>query len=226
MIQDILNENPKLELLGRNKFTEVMRDKGIATKDIKEWLSKSALHETYRVPKKLPMFKIVGSQESFQIDVIEMPYKSSGYSKFLMLVNIPSRKMWAYPIKTGTVKDVLDAYIGFLRDVDGKVSSLTGDDFFSANDFVNFNEPKGIKLYTDIAKEDHISKGDRLGVLDRAVRTIKGWLQKQMLLDDTTNWKQYLADIINMYNETPHSALKGKSPNEVFVSERLQNKLE
>ena len=56
--------------------------------------------------------------------------------------------------------------------------------FFNNEEFLEFNKEMYIEVYTDVAKEDHIvkGKGDKLGIVDRCIRTIKKYIQKYMLL--------------------------------------------
>jgi len=68
---------------------------------------------TQRQKKPEKQFKITGPPGSYQIDLIFLPkYRSSnrGVTTFLLLVEIPSRKAFAYPIKSKKPSDILDAY--------------------------------------------------------------------------------------------------------------------
>jgi hypothetical protein len=41
-----------------------------------------------------------------------------------------------------------------------------------------FCDDNDIRLDTSVAKEEHISNGDKLGIIDRLVRTLRELLQK------------------------------------------------
>ena len=117
---------------------------------------------------------IVAPPRSFQIDIVLLPlYKGAnqGKDKFLLLVDVLSRRAFAYVLKSGQMRDVLDAYGLFLDDV-SDVHSVTGDNFFNNRQFKLMNNTNDIKLYTGIAEEDHMTnKGNRLGIIDRLTRT-------------------------------------------------------
>jgi hypothetical protein len=104
----------------------------------------------------------------------------------LLLVDLLSRKAFAYPLKSGAIDDVLTVYERFLEAVKD-VNSVTGDKFFSAKAFTEVNDSKGIDLYTDIAAEDHVKGSDKLGVIDRLTRTIKSIINRRMVADNNSS---------------------------------------
>ena len=72
-------------------------------------------------------------------------------------------------------------------------------------------------MATHVAKSDHITPiGNRLGIVDRCIRTVKSLLMKHMLAHDTTVWIDKLADVVTLYNETPHSGVDNQAPSDVF----------
>jgi hypothetical protein len=139
-----------------------------------------------------------------------------------MLIDILSRKMWAYPLKDGKIESVVEKYKLFLDSIDS-VSSVEGDDYFNNKTFRDLNEKHGIRIYTDVAKDDHLTThGNKLGIVDRATRTIKNYIQKYMLVHDTTKWVEALPKLIELYNDSPHSSLEDRTPNEVFDDKEYQ----
>ena len=136
-----------------------------------------------------------------------------------------SRRAFAYVLKSGQMRDVIEAYGLFLDDV-SDVHSVTGDNFFNNRQFQLINNTNDIKLYTGIAEEDHMTnKGNRLGIIDRLTRTLKNYIQRYVLLRDDMKWTAFLDKIIEMYNFLPHSSLNGKTPYEAFDDEDLQDAL-
>ena len=76
------------------------------------------------------------------------------------------------------------------------------------------NKELYIDVYTDVAKEDHIvkGKGEKLGIEDRCIRTIKKYIQKYMLVHDDFKWTGYLDKIIELYNDTPNQGIDNHTP--------------
>jgi len=72
-----------------------------------------------------------------------------------------------------------------------------------------------VNVKTGVAKEDHISNhSDRLGIIDAAVKTIRRLLNKYILTKNTTKWSKWLPEVIDIYNDTPHTSLNNMTPNE------------
>ena len=81
-----------------------------------------------------------------------------------------------------------------------------------------FCEDNDIRLDTSVAKEEHISNGNILGIIDRLVRTLRELIEKYYDITGyrTDNIKDVIKSIINTYNNNSHRTLKNKTPNEVF----------
>jgi hypothetical protein len=55
---------------------------------------------------------------------------------------------------------------------------LEGDNEFSSAPIRTFCHDNDIRLDTSVAKEEHISKWNKLGVIDRLVRTLRELIEK------------------------------------------------
>ena len=87
------------------------------------------------------------------------------------------------------------------------------DDEFNKKAFLDLNNKEHIAVYTDIAKNDHVSKGhDKLGIVDRCMRTLKARLDILMEKRGTTQWTALLPEVISAYNDNPHAGLQDQSP--------------
>jgi len=226
-IQTIITKHPSYKLLSKSKLFSVLRlkDPSIKMKDVEEFLSDKPLQQVFKRPKKHKPLVITGQPNSFQIDIIHLPNftkQNKGVSRFLLLVDLLSRKAYAYPLKSGTIQNVIEVYKAFLEKVKD-VNSITGDNFFNAKPFVELNESKGIDLYTDVAQEDHIVKGsNKLGVIDRLTRTLKSIIKRRMVADNDVKWVEWLNEVIDLYNDLPHRTLNNFTPNEVWSDDYIQ----
>ena len=126
-------------------------------------------------------------------------------SLVLNIIDILSRKLWAFPLKNNTMPTVLSTYKKFLKSigltakpkhtgwgtspgpkgtlpaqVSVRLSMVEGDMHFAAQEFTSYNDSKQIATYVDAAKYDHITPGgDRLGIVDRVTGTIRRKLELQ-----------------------------------------------
>lgn len=224
-LDDVLSQNPNLRLLSKQKLIQYLKAKGVkvAIDEINQHFKADELQQIHGVKKRKKdrlRIEIAAMPYSFQIDVIHMPKyvrENKGINKFLLLVEIQSRRAFAYPLKSGYMKDVMDVYGRFVCSLDVNIRSVSGDAFFSVKRFVSENAKEGIRVYTDVAKNDHINKlGDKLGIIDRLTRTLKLLISKKVLETGNKRWTTYLNEIIDLYNNTPHASLNNKTPRQMF----------
>ncbi len=218
--KEILSDDA-YSLLGIAKVITKLRKAGeeFDEKELRHAYKQQEVNQrTQRQKKPDKHLKITGPPGSYQIDLIFLPkYRSSnrGVETFLLLVEIPSRKAFAYPIKSKKPSDILDAYEKFYEDHDGNLSNVYADNEFKPEWFKAFNDVLNVNVHTGIAKDDHISKhSNRLGIIDRLVRTLRKLMNKYMLLHNSTQWSKWLPDIISLYNKTPHASLNDRTPDE------------
>jgi len=212
--------DPKVGLLGKAKFKAKIRQlhPEIRAKDVDAFLSKQALVQVSRARPFKGFFKIVAPPKHFQADIFFMSsYKraNSNTSMFMIFVDVLSRKMFVYPMK-GRTQDALVATLKRFKKDEPGVLGLYTDDEFSAAKVVAFCDEAGIMLSTDVAKDDHYDKGDKLGIVDRAISTLKSRIRNYMLANDTARYLPKLQDLVDNYNSTEHSSLKGRTPDSVY----------
>lgn len=204
------------------------------------------------------------TEYSYQMDVIQMPRELKALNKncyqFLLMIDVVSRKAFVrvlFPKSTqrGTTGDDLKTQYSDIIEEDlfphmASPGAVTADDQFDNQIFHNFNRRHGrgvymqgrheqerarsIKMYTFISEDEHQTRGNKLGILDRAVRSIKMLLARYMTETADGKWTLYLQDVIDWYNKRQHrslftlevgvdGSLKSKrkywSPNEVFQGE-------
>jgi hypothetical protein len=145
------------------------------------------------------------------------------FKNVLLIVDIQSRKAWAYVISSTSGENILKAYKKFESEVD-IINAIEGDNQFSFKAFQDYNNEKNIRLDTSIAKEEHISShGNKLGIIDRLVRTLKEMIEKyRSVVSKQTSFSEIIDKIINTYNKQPHRTIKS-TPNEMFNDVSKQN---
>ena len=228
-LQAALKKDPGLKLLSKSKLYATLKHQGVTKKQVDEYLNPRELTQIYAKPQRTADFIITSPPRSFQIDIALMPkYKraNGGVDRFLIAIDILSRKAFTYPLQSGSMADVLVTYKQFLKDVGGKVRKVEGDAFFNTNPFLDLNREHDINVSTHVAKDDHVTPvGNRLGIIDRFTRTIKNMLYKSMLEYNTDKWSNELLPLTRLYNNTPHSGINDSTPNEVFDDEDFSQKL-
>ncbi len=106
----------------------------------------------------------------------------------------------------------------------GNINGLIGDNEFSSAAIRKFCEDNNIRLDTSVAKEEHISNGNKLGIIDRLVRTLRELIEKYYDITGyrTDNIKDVMKSIIDTYNNNSHRTLKNKTPNQVYKDNDAQ----
>ena len=228
-MQALFEENPDLALLSARELYPVAAQRGISRKEVDAYLAEQELTQVFKARKRYKSGKdglrITAEPHSYMIDVVHMRSRkypaaaNSGITMFLLLVEITSRKAFAYLLKNNRMPTIVAAYKKFLDDVQ-MVRGVQGDDEFSAAEFVRLNEERRINLRTDTAKDDHITGySNKLGIIDRLTRTLKRLFDKRRARTGSDRWVDSLDAILRLYNDKVHTSLKGNTPNEVFDDE-------
>ena len=207
----------------KQNFINLAKQKlNASTKEIKEFLSNQEINQVNKKPNKHTNLRITAPARTFQIDIIFYPIGES-YKNILLIVDIQSRKAWAYLISTSSGENILTAYKKFVSEVD-IINGIEADNQFSFKAFQEYNKEKNIRLDTSIAKDEHITKGgNKLGIIDRLVRTLKEMIDKyRTVISKQTSFSEILDKVINTYNNQPHRTIKS-TPNEMFNNIDKQN---
>ena len=85
---------------------------------------------------------------------------------------------------------------------------------FQSNIFQDFLINKNIILTMNASNDHHV-----LGIIDNFALRLKSILKKHFLLSSSTNWINIIDNIIKIYNNTPHSALNGLTPEQAMLPE-------
>ena len=149
-----------------------------------------------------------------QMDLIDMSNFSKtnkGITFLLFIIDVFTRKAYAYPLKNKTIQEIEEKINQHFK-INGYPSYITSD---NEKAFVSHKIQQLLKSHGIF--HDKVDKGNHkaLGVLDRAVLTIKRAIFKHFTEMKTTKYINELDNIINAYNETPHNSILDMTPNEV-----------
>ena len=140
----------------------------IKVKDINEYLKNQEVSQINTTVNKTYQYKITAPPHTFQIDIFWFK-RSETLIPILLLVDILSRKAWAYVLTKSKKEKRAEVSVKTLEDFKnevGKINGLTGDNEFSSAAIRKFCEDNNIKLDTSVAKEEHISNGNKLGIIE------------------------------------------------------------
>ena len=194
----------------------------IKLKDVKEFLKNQEINQITTDNKKTYNYKITAPPRTFQIDIFWFR-RGETLQPILLLVDILSRKAFFYMLSKKTQENILDALKLFKSEV-GEINGLEGDNEFSKTDIKQFCNDNNIRLDTSVSKEEHITKGNKLGIIDRLVRTLRELIERyfNFVGNKKDSLKEVIYNIIETYNNNIHRSLNKMTPNEAFKNEKFQ----
>jgi hypothetical protein len=147
---------------------------------------------------------------------------NKGYKYILCMIDVFTRKVWAYKMKKKDNKNVQDSFKQFLSD--SKIKIYTPTILMSDNDstFINKSFHEILEKNQIIHQPNILDDHHALGLIDRFARTLKMILTRLFLQTKSTNWINYLDEIIKNYNNNGHSAIDYISPNEAFLKKNFE----
>jgi len=221
-ILDNLFYTEKLGIGNKATFIKNVRERHpeIKIKEIQEYLKNQEVNQINTTVNKKYEYKITAPPRTFQIDIFWWR-RGDTLIPILLLVDILSRKAWAYVLTKSKQEKRADVSVKTLQEFQaevGFIKGLEGDNEFSSAAIKKFCEDNNIRLDTSVAKEEHISNGNKLGIIDRLVRTLRELIEKYFDITGhrTDNIKDVMKAIIDTYNSSSHRTLKNRSPNQVF----------
>jgi len=205
---------PENKFKGINRLWDDIKDEAqklkLTRKNLSEFLKSQEYYQRKMVRNKKPDYpSITASPHSYQADLTfftDVSKRNKGYTCILNIIEITSRKAYAYPLKTKSGEEVLDAFKQFKSDAK-EVKSIEVD---AGTEFVN-------KLFTQWCEHNKIkmiiynNNKRSMGMIERFHRTLRDILSS---LDENKNWIEYLEQAVDIYNNSKHSST-GYKPNEV-----------
>ena len=119
-------------------------------------------------------------------------------------------------------KNVQDSFKQFVSD--SKIKKYTPTILMSDNDstFINKSFQEILEKNKIIHQPNILDDHHALGLIDRFARTLKMILTRLFLQTKSTNWIDYIEQIIKNYNNNGHSAIDYISPNEAFLEKNFE----
>ena len=172
-------------------------------KEVLEFLRNKATHDK-KIENEdlmLPIYSKNGGEYHFDIMVVK-----GGY--FLVIININSRKAYAYSMVNKNSNSVRTAFDEFFKDIaeEGKKVKILKSDqdaAFLSNSIIDYLLEKDVEYYTTTDNDHNI-----LGIINRFMRTLRDLNEKHQFSPER------MKKLLDEYNSSPHKGLGGISPND------------
>jgi hypothetical protein len=220
---DLQSLYTKYNHVGANKLYQLAKREGLTVsyKDIADFLKKQRVAQVFKkVPKKRGFIVAFHPDERMQMDLIDMTKfatKNSGYGWILLVVDIFTRRCMAYLLKKKTEGSIHVVLEKFFKTYHPEIIISDNESGFKS---------RIVQHLMDDNSVDHqmVEPGDHraLGVIDRAVQTIKNALYKGMKDKNTAQYSKLLPRIIEAYNNTPNLGIENLSPSEAAETQNVE----
>lgn len=196
---------------GVDKLFRAVRKDGkfvIGKKKIREWLLKQEDYAVHREERKrFVRRRVVVPEVDYQwdMDTANMEYykkQNDGYAYFLLAVDILSKFVWTVALRGRTGKEMVKALEKIFTPgrKPSRIRSDPGTEFAN-KDVKRLLKKEGVKYFVtrNLVKASYA---------ERAIKSIKGRLERYMTRHQTHRWVEHLADITTSYNATYHRSIK------------------
>ena len=226
----ILNKlyyDDKLGVAGKANFIKKVRalHTEFKVKDITEWLNNQSVTQVNTTITKKYDYKITANPKSFQVDILWWR-RGETLTPVLLFVDILSRKLWAFVLsknKDATRGENILECIKKINKEIGGINALIGDAEFGNKIITEYCNDNNIRLDASVAKTEHISNGDKLGIVDRLCRTLRELIERyyDVTGNRTDNLKSVIKSAVDTYNDNDHRTIK-TTPNKAWKDNNLQ----
>jgi transposase InsO family protein len=193
--------------MGAKAIIERMKGSGLTHQQIRETLHKLVPEQLHRqLPPKRIIKHITASEygEKFQADLVDMTkyaWHNQGYGWILTVIDIYSRKAWAFKLKNKSTQEVLQTIRPLLISEKVKILHTDNGAEFTSNEFRAMCNQLSVKQIFGPPYSPHSQ-----GHIERFNRTLKSMLFKYFTWNQTKIWIDILEKFIHQYNQTTHSS--------------------
>ena len=165
-----------------------------------------------QVTRKFPRRSVEsgGWMNLLATDLIEMKPVIDGYKFILVIMEVYSRKVWAYPLKNKKTSTVVEKFKELFKELPASPKYLWSDlgKEFTGKLMQDFLKKHNMVHYSTFSENKSV-------IVERFNRTMKLWME-----NDDENWLDALPRLIDAYNEKLHRGIN-QTPNDVFFQKAV-----
>ena len=186
-------------------------------KEALEYLDPYTLHREYKQPRFYNPYYVHGRREQVQadlIDVSKLKRQNGGVCFLLLLIDIMTKKMWVYPLKNKSAREMKTKMARWVADIDVLPEKLMTD---RGTEFTNGQVQE---LLRSNGIEWQASNGvAKAAIAERANKTLQILMYKYLTERETWKYADVLDRLVDTYNGRGHRTLKGMTPDEADLPE-------
>jgi len=160
---------------------------------------------------------VLGKNTTWCMDLNDMKtYKEAndGYTNIMVIEDLYTRKVWAFPLKDKKGETVLDDIKGLIKEV-GKPHNIwtdRGGEFYNKEAMAYFKK-NNIQLYSVYGQS-------KAAPVERVNQTLKHIMFKILTEQQSHRWLDLLDDVVEIYNNQIHSITK-VAPEKAYENPKL-----
>ena len=180
-------------------------------KDILASVDTYTKHREFKKPKAYNPYYIFSRRQQVQADLIDIRSlrdQNDGVQYLLVIINSFSRKLYVYPLKTKSAKEVADAFREWIAIQPSVIPKNILTD--AGTEFTN-------RLVKSIMQENnikmHIARGQsKAGIVERVNKTLQILIYKYLTHRETLRYVDVLPNLVLTYNNRGHRSLNNMTP--------------
>ena len=206
---------------GPLKLKHILHKAGfdIDTKKIRQWLQDQDSYSLFQpVKRQFRRERVITTAmdnlwDMDLADVNNLSKYNDNIKYLLIIIDVFSKVLWVEPLKDKSHESVINALKNVFNRTERRPQKIRTD---SGAEFKNrwvksFMKKHGIQAYTT-------KNETKANFAERVIRTLKVLMYRYFSQKQTYKYMDILQDLVHNYNRSPHSTLRGKSPNEISKS--------
>ena len=169
--------------------------------DLSEELNKGVINKFER--KKIIVNHIDEIHSCDLVDMIKYCRVNRGYKYIFTNIDIFSKYVWSFPLKTKTIKDIKPCFEKIFKERKPKYIWSDQESSFFSKEMLKFFEDNNVKIY-------HTHSNLKAVVIERFNRSLRELMMKSFVKNNNTVWYNILPKLIKFYNDRYHNTIKMK----------------
>ena len=169
--------------------------------DLSEELNKPVINKFER--KKIVINHIDEIHSCDLVDMVKYSRVNKTYKYIFTNIDIFSKYVWAFPIKSKTIKDIKPCFQKIFKERKPKYIWSDKESSFFSKEMLKFFEDNNVKIY-------HTYSNLKAVVIERFNRSLRELMMKSFIKNNNTVYYNILPELIKKYNNRYHHTIKMK----------------
>ena len=140
------------------------------------------------------------------VDMTKYSRMNRGYKYIFTNIDIFSKYVWGFPLKTKTIKDIKPCFEKIFKERKPLYIWSDQESSFFSKEMLKFFEDNNVKIY-------HTYSNLKAVVIERFNRSLRELMMKEFVKNNNTIWYNILDELIKKYNNRYHNTIKMKPIN-------------